>query len=1239
MENLQFFQSLDFVQALKMFFGNLQVPVNYIEEKPARPEDVLGSQFNVKKEGLELMDDVYVFGMVDDLAFTHTASKITNKEDLAIIKKDYDGLLIFGVTLKKRKDGLLPTRTHFAEITRAFNRAFPHMPVTVIFKYSNYISLANAERQAYKSESKEGEKIGKVIILKDVSTSGTHRGHLDILAELTIPRSGSKAVTTFKQLYSQWQKVLSTQTLNKRFYQELFHWYLWAKKHIEIPAPPKSEKQDKETLTSIFSIRLLTRLLFVWFVKEKKLIPNEAFDEDYISEVLKKFDPDGTLTAMGKKEEGSYYKAILQNLFFATLNTPMDKDPAGKDERRQFIDESKGKSGYNDQHLDQTKYRHGELLKDSKVLMKLFKEVPFLNGGLFECLDYKEADGTDKRYDGFSVTKSKQALVPDVLFFSPASEEDLSADFDNDTKMKRVRIRGLIKIFDSYKFTIAENTPLEEEIALDPELLGKVFENLLASYNPETKTTARKQTGSFYTPREIVNYMVDESLKAYLLQKQEEIPEAYVEAGKVQPDMFGNNHRKGQLKIETPVVVTDEKKQKKLQQSLDQLFNDAQPQHAFSADQCKLLIEAISNCRILDPACGSGAFPMGILHRMVSLLSTLDPYNKAWKEAQLKKAQADLKRANGMEDATIRENAVAQAEQRIEYIKESFGNPKHEFDYTRKLFLIENCIYGVDIQQIAVQIAKLRFFISLMSEQQVDDSRPNRNILSMPNLETKFVAANTLIALEKNVSSKKGTVGLMELRSENVKKLELELKDLRKQIFFTRSYKQKKKLKLQEKALREKLKVELIQSSWGEKSAAQAAEWDPFDQMHYAPFYDTETMFGFTDGFDVVIGNPPYVNVANLDNFHRSLYKSLFTVTKNKSDVFAYFIETGEKLLSQSGTLSLIIPHTWKATVSFSKLRELIFTKFQLKKIVELEFGTFEAIVKPVVVILKHGFNNFYSIDVLDNSFSIKAEVDIDEVLQHPEFSLDTTSSNSDKLVFKKIEEKTTPLGQVLQFSRGIKTSNDERFLTFDKPSSNGKKIFRGRNIKAFELNWNGEYIWYQPDLMREKVGCLPHSKEFFEVPEKLVTQRVNSSFKLLVAYDTEKNYFLDTTNVSNYKTWNKNLSMKYLCALLNSKLINFWYSNKYRMPTISSYELEAIPIKFIALKKQVDFEILVDKIILNKNEKKNTLSLQDKVDKMVYSLYSLSYDQACIIEGNKDWMSKEAYEEFSFEGEKEVTS
>jgi hypothetical protein len=285
-----------------------------------------------------------------------------------------------------------------------------------------------------------------------------------------------------------------------------------------------------------------------------------------------------------------------------------------------------------------------------------------------------------------------------------------------DKRRKKEKVRGIIEILHRYKFTVEENTPLDQEIALDPELLGKVFENLLTSYNEDTRTTARKSTGSFYIPREIVNYMVDETLITFLT---------------------------GQLAVDGSRSQVEAK----VRQVVAASVNDFQ--NPFSQQETAALVAAIDGVKILDPACGSGAFPMGVLYRLDDLLNKLDPNNRRWKTQQRERARADRALAERMQDEVNWENALREVDARIADIERSFDTQFHELDFARKLYLIENCIYGVDVQPIAGQIAKLRFFIALIVDQKVDPSAPNFGVRPLPNLETKIVAADALTPIEQ----------------------------------------------------------------------------------------------------------------------------------------------------------------------------------------------------------------------------------------------------------------------------------------------------------------------------------------------------------------------------------------------------------------------------------------------------------------------------------------------------------
>ncbi len=594
---------------------------------------------------------------------------------------NYLSYLFFALDLEKGHY----TRTQAAEITREINLLFD-MPAMLLMRHNGVLTFSVIDRRLHKKDQSR-DVLEKVKLIRDIRHQNPHRAHIEILHDLALPTLMEKhECRDFKQLHDAWRTTLDTNELNRKFYRELADWYFWALDHVEFPSDVEANAATRNA-TSV--IRLLTRLIFCWFLKEKGLIPADLFSERKLAGILKSLDG----------ADNTFYPAILQNLFFGTLNQRMN---AGDRQNRKFANDGpflERKDEYGVKNL----YRYQKLFAVSEEeAVDLFSDIPFLNGGLFDCLDKEDDTGKVLYVDGFTRNERKQPKVPNFLFFSDYQTLDLSNAY-GDKKRKKEKVRGLINLLHSYKFTVTENTPIEEEIALDPELLGKVFENLLASYNPETGTTARKQTGSFYTPREIVNYMVNESLIAYL---------------------------EGRLKAKMPQLGETEE----LQGRLRELFAYTEKAPPFNEEEVVALIDAIDTCKILDPACGSGAFPMGILHKLVFILGRIDPHNKRWKEKQIAKAEQ-------IPDVSAREVAVGAIEKDFE---------TNDLDYGRKLYLIENCIYGVDIQPIAIQISKLRFLISLICDQRTNRNKAqNRGVRPLPNLETKFVAADTLISLDR----------------------------------------------------------------------------------------------------------------------------------------------------------------------------------------------------------------------------------------------------------------------------------------------------------------------------------------------------------------------------------------------------------------------------------------------------------------------------------------------------------
>ncbi len=582
--------------------------------------------------------------------------------------------------------------------------------------------------------------------------------------------------------------AFSTQPLTREFFTEIQNWYAWALKHVWFPGGIPEENL----------IRLLTRLIFVWFLKEKGLIPEEIFDEEFLKGVVKNF---------GKGDY--YYNVILQNLFFATLNRyPNDRRFA---EHGDFL-QNRSDFGV------KTLYRYKDkLLISVEEFLEVFKDIPFVNGGLFECLD------EDKEYiDGFSRNENKRAKIPDFLFFSDEREEDLSYFYG---EKKKAKVRGLIKILKDYNWTADESSPIDIEVSLDPELLGHIFENLLAVYNQETQTTARKATGSYYTPKEIVDFMVEQSLFEYLKTK--------------------TNIDEDKLKA----VISYEEKQLDL-----------------SEDEKKQLIYAIDSLKIIDPAVGSGAFPMGVLHRLVHVLGKIDPDNSLWHELQRKKALQEV--------GKVWEKYGEDKEERKKLLKEiieNFDESRNYPDYARKLYLIENSIYGVDIQNIAVQICKLRFFLSLVIDQKVDKNIQNFGIKPLPHLETKFVCANTLIGLEKPKQ--------LSLSDSALKNLKEELREVYKRFFRVKSRQEKKRLEERANEIRQEIKTTLKRLAFPNETIEKIANFNIFSQTEKADWFDPEWMFGVEDGFDIVIGNPPYVRQERIKTqTEKSLVKVLEVV-------------------------------------------------------------------------------------------------------------------------------------------------------------------------------------------------------------------------------------------------------------------------------------------------------------------------------------------------------------------------
>ena len=1086
------------------------------------------------------------------------------------------------------------TRGRYAEFTRVINKRV-NAPCVVLFRNAkDRVSLAFVHRRPNKRDPKRAV-LGSVSLVREVDAANPHRAHVDILADLSLDErlrwmDAHAKPHDFDGLMAAWLDALDTEALNKRFYRELFRWFQRAVDTARFPVG------DRLPTAEDHAIRLITRMLFIWFVKEKDLVAEELFVQPRIEPLLKGYD-----AANGD----SYYRAVLQNLFFATLNTEIP--------RRGFSART------NATHRDFTRYRYAAEIADRERLLALFAQTPFINGGLFDCLDSEEAaEAGGVRIDYFTDNVLRKGAddyaklsVPNRLFFDDG---------------------GLIALFNRYKFTVEENTPAEQEVALDPELLGRVFENLLAAVNPETRETVRKQTGSYYTPRPVVDYMVDEALTAAL-------------AASVPPTDGDARFLEERLRYLLDYSAAFE--------DAAELFDDGETER---------VIEAIADLRVLDPAVGSGAFPMGVLHKLTLALRRLDPDNQRWEELQKERARKQSAAAYDIDDRNRRDAAQREISALFERYRDS--------DFGRKLYLIQNSIYGVDIQAVATQIAKLRFFISLAIEQRQDRRRKNYGIRPLPNLETRFVAADTLRGLARSPQ--------LALRSPAVEQLERELAANRERHFHAGDRKTKLSLRKADARLRARLSKVLREGGLPAPSAESIAAWDPYDQNASAAWFDPEYMFNVADGFDVVIANPPYVQLqrdgGNLANLYRDAGYKTFA---RSGDIYYLFYEKGVNLLRDGASLCFISSNQWMRVDSANGLRQFI-GGHNPKLLVNLGAERFDSVTVNTCVLLVNRSPNGDVLQVADvrhtaNPFPPEQWAHVRPANGEPWAILEGDQQS----IKAKMESIGTPLEEwdSININYGIKTGYNPAFiidtLTRDAliaqdPKSAGiiKPILRGRDIHRYNARWAGLWLinipWHFPLHLDSSIKGVSNKAEIlFAKQYSAIYQHLLSHKPALLTRNKAETgvryewYALQRWAASYYKEFEKkkivwgNLNnhakfayapegtfinapttlltpySPYLLALLNSALVD-WYFKQIGVERDGGYFeykpmfIGRLPIPQASEAEQAPFVALVDEILAAKarDPHADTSAQEAEIDRLVYALYHLTAAEIAAVAG-----------------------
>ena len=987
----------------------------------------------------------------------------------------------------------------------------------------------------------------------------------------------------------------------------------------------RDEFERKGITTIDFSKKLLGQIVFLYFLQKKGWLGVQK-------------GPDGRY-----REWGTGPKDFLRRLFEKKI-VPYDN----------FFNDVLEPLFYHALATDRT--------PDHDDYGRLNCRIPFLNGGLFEAINDYDWVSTD-------------ITIPNELFSN--SVETKEGDVGT----------GILDVFDRFNFTVKEDEPLEKEVAVDPEMLGKVFENLL-----EVKD--RKSKGAFYTPREIVHYMCQQSLINYLETNTASVPREDIEGFILY----------GDVALDRTVRSLEEKRKYSGRSYVDE--NSVIPKSI--SENFREIDRLLRDIKIVDPAVGSGAFPVGMMNEIVKARSILSVFFPADEQAE-------------------------------------------RTEYNLKRQCIENSLYGVDIEPSAVEIAKLRFWLSL-----IVDEEDIRKIKPLPNLDHKIMCGNSLLeefegvklfdekllgevpvktpteveieeidarilrlndqlrdiglgsqppeiqqkieereelkrrkkALERKLEMERRRPGDTQLTIDDASKRRIkesqeklkEYKRLQKAFFNEQNRSRKKKLRQK----MEDIEWELIEATLKEQGNEEAMQkLSQYKKNRAKPFflwklYFSEVFHRENPGFDVVIGNPPYIQLQKdhgklAEQFENQHYETF----DRRGDIYTLFYEKGLQLLKYSGVLTYITSNKWMRAGYGKKLRKFCI-KYNPLILIDLGPGVFEsATVDTNILIIQKAKNQNHLMATTYNDKNLSLDVALKRkgaVIEKLTKDAWFIGSKEEMALKEKIERIGTPLKDWdVKIYRGLLTGLNEAFIISTEKRNEIlancktgeerkrteeiiKPILRGRDIKRYYYDWAGLWVIVIPagwtnanrgneyaDIFIEKrfPSLMMHLKQFeqkakkrddqgdywwelrhcayypeFE-KEKVVWKRIGSVIRF--SYDTEGMYSLDSNVIMTGK------NIKYLCGYLNSKLsIKQLLENSPKTGTgdviISVQALNPHKIPPITPSNQgivLQIEGLVDQILSTKkqNPQADTNQLEKQIDQLVYKLYGLTPEEIRIVE------------------------
>jgi len=882
----------------------------------------------------------------------------------------------------------------------------------------------------------------------------------------------------------------------------------------------QATEEENDQAVSRFAKKLLGQIVFLYFLQKKGWLG--AAQGKSWGEGSKRFMREryNLITKTG----GNYYHDFLQYLFYEALACERKgQDDPGYYERFQC-------------------------------------RVPFLNGGLFEA-DYD--------------WRNETIALPNSLFHN---EEPTKAG-DKGT--------GILDVFDRYNFTIKEDEPLDKEVAVDPEMLGKVFENML-------ELTERKSKGAFYTPREIVHYMCQESLIHYLDNRLNSYAETFQPIDSDQPLLFGSlTDKKGQAKLEIVhqdgIQVPREDLETLIRKGHLALDNDTRvlSKGKETKDYRFQLPEAVRNhardidvalddIKVCDPAIGSGAFPVGLLHEIVNARLALAPHS---------------------------------------------GNDKSAYDLKRHA--IAESIYGVDIDASAIDIARLRLWLSLIVDEEDYDT-----ITALPNLDYKIVRGDSLIGFPENWQSPAAD----------------KIEELKKKFFAETDHDRKADLKVQ---IDNEIEQRMAESK---KTFGYQVDFD--FRLFFSEVWHTK------GGFDVVIGNPPYVQIQNFSGqqVQKDWEKQGYESFAKTGDIYCLFYEKGYRLLKDKGALAFITSNKWMRAAYGEKLRRFFAEKTQPLTLIDFSsFQVFETATVDTNVLLFEKSKRCKPVHACLISPAFTRTTPLDVFVEKNSIELDELSGDSwvisDKRHYeikKRIERAGAPLKQWdIAIYRGILTGFNEAFIIDGKkkdelivadPKSTEiiKPILRGRDIKRYRvdfadlwlINTHNGYGNVPPIDINNYPAIKAHLDQYWEklnkrqdkgkTPYNLRNCAYLNEFtkdKILYAdlSRSGNSFFLtrDEVYIQNtcYMITGKDLS--FLIPCLNSRVILYYLDSINQKLDKDGWRwfthcVEKLPVPKLSGTERKPYEILVNFVLVatKKEQKLQSSYFEQLIDGLVYELY-----------------------------------